>query len=258
MQDRELEIKGWRNGLLLLLPEREDWEQVLRALEARLNEAKDGRTFWRGAQVTLDFGTRTLEAETVGALMDGLRREWGLIPLAAVASDPQTQVACEKLVLKTYAVLPTIQKATADWETHTPAPSALPLTPQPAPAVAPPSSSASAAGSENNNALYLFRNVRSGQRVEHDGNLVICGDVSPDAEVIATGDIVVVGKLRGRPHAGCQGDESARIVASELRAPQLRIAGKIAAAPPEDGLRTEKRSVEVARIENGEIQVFPL
>ena len=76
--------------------------------------------------------------------------------------------------------------------------------------------------------------------------------------MVATGDIIVVGKLRGRPHAGCQGDESAKIVAGELRAPQLRIAGRIAAAPPEEGLRTEKRFVEVARIENGEIQVFPL
>ena len=243
---QELEIKGWRNGLLIALPDRDDWESVRASLEARLNEAKDGRTFWRGAQVTLDFGTRELAGEAVAELCDWLRGFWGLIPLAAVAADNQTRVACEKLVLKTYQVLPTIQKATADWDA-----AALP---SPATQRAAPVR----LSSELNNALYLFRSVRSGQRVEHSGNLVICGDVSPDAEVVATGDIIVVGKLRGRPHAGCQGDESAKIVASELRAPQLRIAGKIAAAPHDEGLRTEKRSAEVARIENGEIQVFPL
>jgi septum site-determining protein MinC len=220
---------------------------VRSSLEARLNEAKDARTFWRGAQVTLDFGSRELGLEDVEELCSWLREFWGLIPLAAVAPDPQTQAACEKLVLKTYAVLPTIQKATADRETPV-----VGAAPAPVPQKATPPSS------ELNNALYLFRSVRSGQRIEHSGNLVICGDVSADAEVVATGDIIVVGRLRGRPHAGCQGDESAKIVASELRAPQLRIAGKIAAAPHEEGLRTEKRSSEVARIENGEIQVFPL
>ncbi|WP_309708582.1 septum site-determining protein MinC [Armatimonas sp.] len=241
---QELEIKGWRNGLLIVLPEADNWDGVRSSLEARLNEAKDARTFWRGAQVTLDFGNRELSLEAVEELCSWLREFWGLIPLAAVAPDPQTQAACEKLVLKTYEVLPTIQKATADREASE----------QPAPQMARPAPPSS----ELNNALYLFRSVRSGQRIEHSGNLVICGDVSADAEVVATGDIIVVGKLRGRPHAGCQGDESAKIVASELRAPQLRIAGKIAAAPHEEGLRTEKRSAEVARIENGEIHVFPL
>ena len=244
---QELEIKGWRNGLLIVLPTEGEWQGVRGALEGRLNEARDVRTFWRGAQVTLDFGTRWLIIEEVQGLCDWLREQYGLIPLAAVAADVETRLACEKLVLKTYDALPTIQKATADWETHS-----TPSTPSPTPAPPPPPSS------ELNNALYLFRSVRSGQRVEHSGNLVICGDVSPDAEVIATGDIVVVGKLRGRPHAGCMGDESAKVIASELRSPQIRIAGKIAAAPPEDGLRSEKRSAEVARIENGEIQVFPL
>ena len=247
---QELEIKGWRNGLLVALPDSGEWDAVREALEARLSEAKDGRTFWRGAQVTLDFGGRALDGEAVSGLCEWLRSFWGLIPLAAVAADPQTRAACEKLVLKTYDVLPTIQKATADWDTHAPAATSAAA---PAPASAP-----AAPSSELNNALYLYRSVRSGQRVEHSGNLVICGDVSQDAEVIATGDIVVVGRLRGRPHAGCQGDESAKIIASELRAPQIRIAGKIAAAPPDEGLRTEKRSAEVARIENGEIQVFPL
>jgi septum site-determining protein MinC len=244
---QELEIKGWRNGLLVVLPEADAWDEVRSSLEARLNEAKDARTFWRGAQVTLDFGTRELGLEDVEELCNWLREFWGLIPLAAVAPNAQTQAACEKLVLKTYDTLPTIQKATADRDaqaSQTPSSPAIQTTPPPS--------------SELNNALYLYRNLRSGQRVEHSGNLVICGDVSADAEVVATGDIIVVGKLRGRPHAGCQGDESAKVIASELRAPQIRIAGKIAAAPPEEGLRTEKRSAEVARIENGEIQVFPL
>jgi len=249
---QEIEIKGWRNGLLIVLPDTGEWSEVRAALDARLHATKDGRTFWRGAQVTLELGGRLLDEKQVSQLSGWLRETFGLIPLAAVTTHPETKAACEKLVLKTYSVLPIVQKATADWQTPPPRP--ISVTPPPAAATtAPP-----APTHPQNNALYVYRNLRSGQRLEHEGNLVICGDVSADAEVIATGDIIVIGKLRGRPHAGCMGDESAKIIAGELRAPQLRIAGKIAAAPPEDTIRTEKRIVEVARIENGEIQVFPL
>jgi septum site-determining protein MinC len=91
---------------------------------------------------------------------------------------------------------------------------------------------------------------------------VICGDVNAGAEVVAAGDVVVFGTLRGLAHAGCFGDESARILAFSLRPPQLRIAGHIARAP-EDGGRGAAapapgaRNPEVARIENGEIQISP-
>jgi septum site-determining protein MinC len=71
---------------------------------------------------------------------------------------------------------------------------------------------------------------------------------------------VVFGTLRGLAHAGCYGDENARIVALSLRPPQLRIAGKIARSPEEGGKikgGAAERTPEVARIENGEIQIFP-
>lgn len=45
---QEVEIKGWRNGLLIVIPDDREWPEARVALEARLNEAKDGRTFWRG------------------------------------------------------------------------------------------------------------------------------------------------------------------------------------------------------------------
>jgi septum site-determining protein MinC len=114
------------------------------------------------------------------------------------------------------------------------------------------------------NALYVPSTVRSGQRIVHEGHLVICGDVNAGAEVMASGDVLIFGTLRGLAHAGCLGDETARIVASSLRPPQLRIAAKIARAPeeaPTSGKNIStvgKSGPEVARIVNGEIQVYPL
>ena len=91
----------------------------------------------------------------------------------------------------------------------------------------------------------------------HDGHLIIRGDVNAGAEVIADGDIVIIGTLRGLAHAGSQGDEECHIYASVMRPQQLRIAGNIARAPEEQDKLTASRGPEVARIENGVIQVNP-
>jgi len=80
-------------------------------------------------------------------------------------------------------------------------------------------------------ALFIYRSLRSGQSVRHDGPVVVVGDVNPGAELIAAGDIIVVGVVRGVAHAGCRGDVSARVVACPLEPTQLRIAGIFGRAP---------------------------
>jgi septum site-determining protein MinC len=76
--------------------------------------------------------------------------------------------------------------------------------------------------------LYHRGTLRGGQTLHNLGNIVIIGDVNPGAELIASGDILVFGSLRGVVHAGAQGDLSARVVALELAPTQLRIATMIA------------------------------
>ena len=46
--------------------------------------------------------------------------------------------------------------------------------------------------------------IRSGQRLEFEGSIVIIGDVNDGAEVIAEDNIAVVGSLRGMAHAGAK------------------------------------------------------
>ena len=58
--------------------------------------------------------------------------------------------------------------------------------------------------------LYLRRTLRSGQRVDYQGNVVIMGDVNAGAMVTCTGDIIVLGALRGLAHAGAEGNEESR------------------------------------------------
>lgn len=66
--------------------------------------------------------------------------------------------------------------------------------------------------------------LRSGQKLESDGSLVILGDVNSGAEVMASDNIVVLGALRGLAHAGAKGNKQAIIAAGLLDTVQIRIA----------------------------------
>lgn len=90
--------------------------------------------------------------------------------------------------------------------------------------------------------------LRSGQRVNFDGNVVVLGDVNPGAEVVATGDIIVLGACRGVCHAGSKGDIKSSVLALRLKPTQLRIGDYIARSP--DHEIHDSGVPEVARMKN--------
>lgn len=104
-------------------------------------------------------------------------------------------------------------------------------------------------GEENH---IIRKTVRSGQRIEREGNVVVLGDVNPGGQVVATGDIIVFGSIKGVVHAGVRGNEQARIMAWDLKPTQLRIAGLITRAPDN---KKEHRGPEIASIVNNRIVV---
>jgi len=69
--------------------------------------------------------------------------------------------------------------------------------------------------------------LRSGQKIEFDGSIVILGDVNSGAEVIASENIVVLGNIRGLAHAGAKGNTKAIIAANSIECPQIRISSII-------------------------------
>lgn len=103
--------------------------------------------------------------------------------------------------------------------------------------------------------LMIRRTLRSGQIIHHEGPVVVYGDVNDGAEIIATGDILVFGKLRGVVHAGAHGDDHATIGALGLNPPQIRIGNHIAASPEIRGKKT--RGPEMACVRDGRIVIEP-
>ena len=79
--------------------------------------------------------------------------------------------------------------------------------------------------------LYLETTVRSGVEIRHRGSVIILGDVNPGGIVVADGDILIWGRLRGVAHAGAQGNSECTIMALQMEPTQLRIADALARAP---------------------------
>jgi septum formation inhibitor MinC len=111
-------------------------------------------------------------------------------------------------------------------------------------------------------ARIIYSTVRSGQRVESEHSLIVIGDVNPGGELVAGGDIIVLGTLRGIAHAGAYVESGGGrvIFAMRLQPTQLRIGTVISRGGGEDRQedRTDgKRGPEMARVEGNMIVVEP-
>jgi septum site-determining protein MinC len=79
---------------------------------------------------------------------------------------------------------------------------------------------------ENEANLIINRNVRSGQQIyAKNRSVIIFGNISSGAEVIADGNILVIGSLKGKAIAGANGDKGAIIQANKMEPELLSIAG---------------------------------
>ncbi|MGI8316002.1 septum site-determining protein MinC [Halobacillus mangrovi] len=110
---------------------------------------------------------------------------------------------------------------------------------------------------ENTEITSVARTIRSGQVVEARGDLLVIGDVNPGGLLKATGNIFVMGSLRGIAHAGTEGDTNAVIAASYMQPSQLRIADQLSRAPDyeSEGVYMESGFIDE---EEGQIRIDKL
>ena len=153
----------------------------------------DGGTILPGSKVALDFGGRALSEEMICSILKDF-----VLPSGMEVASWITYDAASQDILKR-----------AGFSIAEPTPPAM------------PSLRPSARG------LFLMRSLRSGQRVEHAGDVIISGHVNDGAEVLASGNVTVLGRLYGLVHAGMEGDENACVIARSMETLQVRIGGKI-------------------------------
>jgi septum site-determining protein MinC len=234
-------IKGSREGLLITLGPGA-WHIVLSALETRLTTTPE---FFKGARVALLVGSRKLVEADVRAARDLLAR-YDVVLWGMMSDDEETQHVAAVLGLD--AQLPQRDR-----------PEPRPQLVELANSIEPPQPIESAISHEPIEitiaddpeiGLVARRTLRSGQQLRHPGSIAVLGDVNPGAEIVAGGDIIVWGKLRGTVHAGAMGNDNAIVCALDLAPMQLRIAQYFARSP--EG-RRRKPTPEVARVRKGQI-----
>ncbi|WP_420629907.1 septum site-determining protein MinC [Candidatus Leptofilum sp.] len=224
----QIGIKGIREGLLVTVPDRGSFADLLTLLKVELAEKQ---AFLQGSQVALQVGYRNLSKDELQELQ-ALFEQNQLELWAVLAEKPSVREAARELTLATrLSGSQTDLNGNFLWQVVAP-------------------ETAVSAQNPSQGGLILKETLRSGRSIYHEGHVVIIGDVNPGAEIVASGDVIVWGRLRGLVHAGALGDETAVICALELSPTQLRIANQIAISP--EGKRG-KAIPEQAAIRNGQI-----
>jgi septum site-determining protein MinC len=223
MREQTVAIKGIKEGLLVALNPDEEWQGILSDLAARLDTQS---AFFAGARITVDVGARPVPKHELMSLKALLERRG--LTLWVVLSDSATTIdAAQSLDLKTSTANLIPGRANSDGTETSPEQDGTP-------------------------GVMIKRTLRSGRIVHSDGHVVVFGDVNAGAEIVAAGDIIIWGRLRGKVHAGASGDESAVVCALDMTPTQLRIAGYIVTSPPD---KRRKPRPEVASVRNNQIVV---
>ncbi len=216
-----IQIKGLRDGLLVTLTG-DVWEQQCASLVTQINERQ---TFFRGARLALDVGAQVLGVNELVELRD-LLSERGVSLWAVISDSPKTEKTAQLLGLATR-----ISKPRPEESQHF---------------------AVENLGDET--ALFINKTLRSGKRIEFAGHVVVLGDVNPGAEIVAEGNVIVWGRLRGMVHAGSKGNRQAVICALDLSTAQLRIAEEVSASlKPRTNPRPETASIN----KDGRLQAEP-
>lgn len=218
----QVDIKGIREGLLVTLSEG-DWPQMEEALMSELERRGD---FLKGAKLIINVDAHELNVAAMSRLRDRVT-DSGLLLWGVLSSSAQTERSAQLMGLATRIHDGSREPEEAHESEE--------------------DTSLQDYGADGG--ILLRRTLRSGASVRSPGHITIIGDVNPGAEVVAGGNVVVWGRLRGLVHAGANGNEDAIVCAMDLAPTQLRIAGHIAIPPSERG----EISPEIARVQDGQV-----
>jgi septum site-determining protein MinC len=212
-----IQIKATKDGFTLVPDPEASFDALLSFMEQKLMESQD---FFYRAQMTLDLRARPLNTDEI-AILNSFLTERARVKLIEVKLADNLCFVLDR---------------------------------PPSPARSQPREVVTVADED---APLIVRNTcRSGTRIECQSDCIILGDVNPGAEIVAVGDVIVFGNLRGIAHAGASGDRSARIWALSIEPSQIRIADLVALAPRSD--RHVPKRFEIAEVQQDLIEVITM
>lgn len=237
-------IKGTASGLLMRLRDDNsvDFPELLRELAVRLQAAEK---FFRGAHTALDLGRRELEMPDLSSLQE-LLQKYEVRLEYIISGDNSTRSLARQAGIEfklpnrhnTRPPVPDLSGIERELE-NTGGPG-LPF--------------------DSAEALFIQRTLRSGQLIHHHSDVCLLGDVNPGAEIVAGGNVIVWGSLRGAVQAGAvktQAGNNAVVCALQLNPMQLSIGELVTHAPENSGKIMPVLGPEMAHVMDGQIIVEP-
>ncbi len=215
-----VQIKGLRDGLLVSLSDA-PWEDQHAALLSQIDQKQ---SFFQGARLALDVGTQILKVNEMVELRDHLS-ERNVSLWAVISESPTTEKTAQLLGLATRISKPRPEEA-RHFEVQ---------------------------DLGEGTALFLNKTIRSGARIEFAGHVVVLGDVNPGAEIVAEGNVIIWGRLRGAVHAGSKGNETGVVCALDFAPIRLQVGA--------DAMNTSNKKEtgkpEMAFIRDGRVVIEP-
>ncbi|MGB3238450.1 MAG: septum site-determining protein MinC [Geitlerinemataceae cyanobacterium] len=230
--DRHLQVRFKSDGerLLLILPPQAEEEEIVGGLT--------WTELWQQLKQRLNAGDRFWQPDTIVHLMaaNRLLDSRQLQSIAEALSDAQLKLQRVFTSRRQTAVAAATVGYSVDQQSHQ---ETLHQSHQPQ-------------GQLLTEPLYLETTVRSGTEIRHPGTVVIVGDLNPGSSVVAAGDILIWGRLRGVAHAGSGGNSQCMIMALQMEPTQIRIADAVARAPANS---PDRYYPEVAYVTTGGIRL---
>ncbi len=218
-------IKGNPYGITLRLNENAPFESILEELDVKL---KSSTKFFRNASVALKIENRMLSEEEEEILINHIEEISGVQVACILDDSKETTEYYQSMLQQAEEMKQELLNSEAQqeqWDKEKV---------QEEPWM-------EADRKEGNQGQFYKGTLRSGQVVESESSIIILGDINPGAKVVARGNIVVLGSLKGYAFAGAGGNDTAFVVALEMKPMQIRIGHYFGV---ETGKRERRRLLE--------------
>lgn len=239
-------IKGNKYGVTLYLDPEMDFLEILPLIGERF--AKSNRFFSGDNQIAIRFEGRKLSLEEQTKVIDQIEQNSD-IQITYVIDEDERNEACFKEAVEEYGrkLRQAFVKEKEEYKKELL--EAAEETEQ---------------KNQSKDGHFYRGTLRSGQSVESEHSIVIVGDVNPGADVIAGGNIVILGCLKGSVCAGYPEDRNAFVVALDMQPMQIRI-GDLIARSPDKSAKTKKKKkdnkepeTKIAYVDQESIYIEPI
>lgn len=195
-------FKGVTNGISVILDKDAPFEDIEISL---LEKVKNAKSFFEDANISINFKGRDLLEDEEAKLLEIISKESGL-DISFV-----NNIKFDKIEEEAISSYSSIYKNNIDQNSFIPQNYVI--------------------DAQNNFTHFYKGSLRGGQKMDFAGSVIIIGDVNPGGEIIAEGNVIVLGKLKGVVHAGCKGDKNCFISALHMMPTQLIIGDCLAYFP---------------------------